>query len=181
MTRALSLRSGLRKAQRAISRRMVALFKPRREIARRVAQVVHDNMPPAGESVQLDCGIGGLKGQPIAVDAIGINRVYPVDRHRWTWPEVGIVQTNAIALIEGAIKKKAKKLDDCLRNCDECWLLIVAPSFQPSGTIHPDKHSFSHIYASPFSRTYFLDFGRGSLFQLQDSGGSPRTLPSQCD
>jgi hypothetical protein len=144
--------------------------KPRREIARRVAQVVQDNMPPEGESVQLDCAIGGLTGLPIAVDAISINRVYPVRSHRWTWPEMGVEETNAIALFEGAIKKKAKKLDDCLQHCDECWLLIVAPSFEPSGMIHPDEHSLSHTYASPFSRTYFLNFGRGSLFKLQSNG-----------
>jgi hypothetical protein len=136
--------------------------KPRLKIARRVAQVVHDNMPPEGESVQLECRIG----QPIAVDAISINRLQPVDRHRWTWPEVGVVETNAIPLFEAAIKKKATKLDDCLQNCDECWLLIVAPSFKPSGMIHPDKHSLSHTYASPFSRTYFLDFGHGRLSPL---------------
>ncbi len=149
--------------------------KARQEIARRVAQVVHDNMPAEGKSVQLEYRIN----QPSEVDLITINRVHPVDHHQWTCPEMGVVQTDAIALFEKAIKKKAKRLGDCLQNCDECWLLIVAPSFKPSGTIHPDKHSFSHIYASPFRRTYFLDFGRGSLFQLQDNGGSPRTLPSQ--
>jgi hypothetical protein len=140
------------------------------EIARRVAQVVRDNMPPEGGSVQLDYGIGGSPGQPIEVDTILINRVHPVDHHLWTWPEFSAAQTDAIALLEGAIKEKARRLDDYLRRCDECWLLIVAPSFKPSGMIHPDKHSLSHTYASPFSRTYFLDFGRGSLFRLRGDG-----------
>jgi len=79
---------------------------------------------------------------------------------------MGTVQINAIPLLEGAINKKTEKLDDCLRCCNECWLLIAAPSFKPSGMIHPDEHSLSHAYASRFSRTYFLDFGHGSLVQL---------------
>jgi hypothetical protein len=145
----------------------------RQEIAQRVAQVVHDNMPPEGESVQLECRIGGLGGQLIAVDAIHINRVHPVVRHQWTWPESGV---NAVPLFEAAIKKKTTKLDDCLQKCDECWLLIVAPSFKPSGMIHPDKESLAHNYASPFSRTYFLDFGYGRLFQLKGNCNDPRTL-----
>src|ERR1035437_10723840 len=128
-------------------------------------------MPAEGKSVQLEYRIN----QPIEVDLININRVHPVDRHQWTCPEMGVVQTDAIALLEEAIKKKTKRLSDCLRNCDECWLLIVAPSFNPSGMIHSDTDSLSHTYASPFGRTYFLDFGRGRLFQLQDDDGSPRT------
>jgi hypothetical protein len=149
-------------------------------IARRIAQFVHDNMPPEGESVQLKCGIAGPVGRPVAVDLISINRVHSVDRQRWTWPEAGVVETNAIPLLEVAIKKKAQKWDACRQNCDECWLLVVAPSFKPSGMIHPDKHSLSHTYASPFS-TYFLDFGRGRLCQLQDNSGKPQTLPIQYD
>ena len=89
---------------------------------------------------------------------------------------MGDVQTDAIALLEGAIKEKSQRLDDYLHRCDECWLLIVAPSFKPSGMIHPDKRSLSHAYASPFGRTYFLDFGLGSLFQLPDNGGSLNSI-----
>jgi hypothetical protein len=150
--------------------------KARQKIARRVAQVVHDNMPPEGKSVRLDCGAGGPRNQPIEVDLILINRVHPVDRPRWGWIEMGAIQMNAIELLEAAIKEKAQRLDDYLRRCDECWLLIVAPSFKPSGKIHPDEHSLSHTYASPFSRTYFLDFGHGSLFRLQDQRGGAHAL-----
>jgi hypothetical protein len=149
------------------------------EIARCVAQFVHDKMPPEGESVQLKCSIGGPGGKPIAVDLISINRVHPVNHNKWSWPEAGAVETNAVPLFEKAIRKKATKLDECLQKCDECWLLIVAPSFKSSGMIHPDGDSLSHTYASPFSRTYFLDFGRGRVVRLQDHG--PLTQLTQND
>jgi len=140
----------------------------RRKIAQRVAQVVHDNMPAQGEAIKLEPRGGGQRDHPIEVDLICISRVHPTDRHKWTWPEAGRVETDAIALLAESIKKKSKILKACLNSCDECWLLIVAPSFKPSGMIHPDQRSFSHIYESPFSRTYFLNFGRGSLNRLCD-------------
>jgi hypothetical protein len=151
--------------------------KAREQIARQVAQVVHENMPPEGESVQLDRGIGGPRNQPNEVDLILINRVHPVDRHRWTWLEMGAEQTDVIELLERKIEEKARKLDGYLHHCDECWLLIVAPSFKPSGKIRPDEPTLSHSYHSPFARTYFLDFGHGTLDRLQDAGGIPLAQP----
>lgn len=136
-------------------------------IAHRVAKVVRDNMPLPGSSVFLEYAKRGSRDQPIEVDLIGINRVHCVDRHRWNWPEAGSVLTDAASQLENKIRDKSKKLDAYLRCCDECWLLIVAPSFKPAGMIHPDTHTLSRIYASCFGRTYFLDFGRGCLFQLR--------------
>lgn len=52
-----------------------------RRIAKQVAQVVHDKMPPPGESVELNYRYGGI--QPIEVDLIQINRVYPFATHKW--------------------------------------------------------------------------------------------------
>lgn len=75
------------------------------EIAWRVAQVVHGNMPFQGESVELEYRRGCRRDQPIEVDLICINRVHPVDYHQWTWLEMGDVQTDAITLLEGAIKR----------------------------------------------------------------------------
>ena len=136
------------------------------DIAQRVAQVVREYMPPIGGSVSLEYVDGRRKGQPIEVDLILINRVHPVDRHEWTWLEMGAPHINAVQLFQQVIEEKSARLNDYLRDCDECWLLIVAPSFRPSGMIHPDTQSLSHTYNSPFSRTYFLDFGRGSVASL---------------
>jgi len=138
-------------------------------IAHRVSRVVRDNMPLPGSSVNLEHGEGGPRDQPIEVDLICINRVHSVDKHRWTWPEFGSVLMDAATQLERVIAEKSKKLDAYLRCCDECWLLIVAPSFKPAGMIHPDTNTLSRTYASRFGRTYFLDFGRGCLFRLQDN------------
>jgi len=136
------------------------------EIAQRVAQAVHENMPPEGECVKLEYRSGGL--QPIEVDLIIIGRDYPRATSKWIWPEFASIQTDAISTLEHRITVKNQKLHNYLRHCDHCWLLIVAPSFKSSGNIHPDERSLSHIYSSLFGRTYFLNFGLGNLFLLRD-------------
>lgn len=73
-----------------------------------------------------------------------------------------------VSKLEHRIDEKNKKLPSYLRHCDDCWFLIVAPSFTSSRNIHPDEHSISYVYASSFSRTYFLDYGLGDLFLLRD-------------
>jgi hypothetical protein len=136
-----------------------------REIAQRVAQAVHENMPSEGEVVKLEYRRGGV--QPIEVDEIIIGRDYPRATHKWTWPEYASIQTDAIRTLEHRINEKNKKLHDYLRHCDDCWLLIVAPSFKSSCNIHPDEGSISYTYASSFARAYFLAFGLGNLFLLR--------------
>jgi hypothetical protein len=138
-------------------------------IAERVAQAVHDNMPATGESTELHYRSGGV--QPIEVDLIQINRVYPVTAHQWCWLEFSSIKTDAVEVLEQEIQAKNKKYDQYHRKCEECWLVIVAPSFRSSGNVCPDDESYSHIYPSRFDRTYFLNIGRGCLTQLQ-------TIPS---
>jgi hypothetical protein len=131
-------------------------------IAERIAEFVGAHMPPKLGSVECDW----RPGQPRQVDLIHINRVHPVDRHRWIWPEMNAIQRKAIEPLQSTITRKSKTYETCLHKCDECWLLVVAPSFQSSGTIHPDEASLVHVYSSPFSRIYFLDFGLGSVARL---------------
>jgi hypothetical protein len=136
------------------------------DIARRVTETVRINMPLDGQSAKIEYSKGRKQGQPREVDLILINRRFSSDGHEWDWHEMGFVQSDAIRLFEEKIKEKSTRLNDYLRHCDECWLLIVAPSFRPSGMIHPDADSLSRRYNSPFGRTYFLDFGKGRLAQL---------------
>jgi hypothetical protein len=65
-------------------------------------------MPAMGESVDLQYRSGGI--QPIEVDLIQINRVYPVAAHRWCWLEYGTIKTDAIKVLEQEIEAKIKNL-----------------------------------------------------------------------
>jgi len=154
----------LRRAKNGGSQRRFLTNAEKQNIARSIAQFVGDNMPAKGHSIELEPR--PHSGQPREVDLIQINRVHPVDQHRWSWPEWRAIQYDAIERVQSAIRNKSNRHDACRRKCNECWLLVVTPSFQSSGNIHPDEKSLSHIYNSPFSRTYFLDFGLGQVHRL---------------
>jgi hypothetical protein len=141
-------------------------------LAQAVARTVCDNLPPADESADLECRYGSI--QPREVDEIVIHRVRPVEGFDWTWTETSRRIEDAVLHISAAIERKSKTIRACLEKCDQCWLLIVAgaPLLRASGNIRSDEHSLNFTYTSPFARTYFLDFGRGSAAQL-------KTIPAQ--
>jgi hypothetical protein len=93
-------------------------------------------MPAEGNFIECDW----RPGQPRQVDLVQINRVYPVDRHNWGWLEFNAIQYDAIERLQDTITKKSQMHAACLRECDECWLLIDANSFLSSGNIHPDAY-----------------------------------------
>lgn len=140
------------------------------EVARHIAEFVGKNMPPDGYSIELETRPDS--GQPREVDLICINRVAPIDYHRWDLGlEFRAIQYDAIERLQEEIDKKNQKYAACRLKCDECWLLVVADSFQSSGNIHPDEKSLSHIYTSRFDQTYFLDFGLGCVVPLNTPSG----------
>jgi hypothetical protein len=136
-------------------------------IAGAVAQTVHNNLPSPGENVDLECHYGS--NQPNEVDEILVNRAYPVTEHKWRWMEYSRIEREAEEHLQQAINRKIDTLYACLDKCEECWLLIVANSFRASGNIKPNEESFSYLYGSPFSRTYFFDNGLGRLALLRTS------------
>jgi len=131
-------------------------------IAKAVTQAVNDELPPLGEQAQLDCGYGSV--QPTEVDEILVYR--EGGDHHWKWTEYSRIERNASSYIEAAIRDKAKHIKIYRQECQTCWLLIVAESFRGSGNFKPDESSLSHVYKSPFDRTYFFDNGFGKLTRL---------------
>jgi hypothetical protein len=77
------------------------------------------------------------------------------------------VLADCIDLLQSAIDDKAPKLQGYLEHCDECWLLLVADSMKPSATIHPGAETLARTFISPFDRTFFLNFGMGTVSPLK--------------
>jgi hypothetical protein len=134
-------------------------------IADAVVQVVVDNIPADGDMAQLE----HRSGQPSEVDLIHIDR-----QHREHRPEQGRwradfkfseIERNVFGIVQEAITQKANRLPTYLKACDKCWLLLVADSFRASGNLIFDAGQ-KHVFLSPFTRTYVLDFGRGRLHRL---------------
>ncbi|HEU0216800.1 MAG TPA: hypothetical protein VFQ90_09070 [Stellaceae bacterium] len=131
-------------------------------IAKAVAQAVNDELPPLGEHIELNCGHGSV--QPTEVDGILVYRAS--DQHQWRWMEYSRIERNVSSYIEAAIHDKSSRIEAYRRECQICWLLIVAESFRDSGNLKPDELSLSRTYRSPFDRTYFFDNGFGKLARL---------------
>lgn len=136
-------------------------------IARALVEVVHARLPEDRAHVGVDCAdLGGRELR--SIERLHIHRDDGhKGRRRWVASRAGRVVANCVQLIQDAIDDKASKYSGYQEHCDECWLLLVADSFKPSATIHPDEQSLAHEYRSPFERTYFLDDGMGQLHVLR--------------
>jgi len=146
----------------------------RRRITDALVQVVADNMPPEGDTAELEHQLG----QPSEIDLIQINRRSRREVGRWRADfQFSTIERNTFAIVQEAITEKANRLSTYLKVCDECWLLLVADSFKASGNLDFSEDSQMHTFSSPFTRTYALDWGRPHLHRLETAGSSPTRTP----
>lgn len=139
----------------------------RQRITDAIVQVVADNMPAHGDTVQLE----HRPGQPSEVDLIQIHRQCRREVGRWRADfEFSVIESNVSDIVQKAITEKAARLPAYLKACEECWLLLVADSFKASGNLKFGEAGQKHAFLSPFTRTYALDFGRGCLHRLETAG-----------
>jgi hypothetical protein len=143
-------------------------------IAQAVARTVYNNLPSEGQHRYVEYSIGS--GQPIEVDLISIFRTTDFGHEHWEWGEAGEVYRNAVDFLKHAIEAKARKITECLSKCDECWLLLVAPSKKPAGFIYPDDLSLRYIYNSAFEQTWFLDDLSGKAARLNTVSAGIRDM-----
>ena len=135
----------------------------RRRITDAVVRVVADNMPAEGDKADLK----HRPGQPPEVDQIQINRRSRREVGRWRADfEFSKIESNISSIVREAIAEKGNRLPTYLKVCNECWLLLVADSFKPSGNLKFGEVGQQDTFSSPFTRTYALDFGRGYLHRL---------------
>jgi hypothetical protein len=111
-----------------------------------------------------------LRSLPPEVQEVRITRREDARRHHWTDRGAGMVLEDARQLLQDAINEKASMLPRYLTQCDRCWLLLAADAFRPSTYIEPDQNSLSHVYESPFERTYFLNCFHGAPMLLHTRG-----------
>ena len=101
---------------------------------------------------------------------IRIVRVYRLDdlqKHHWSVPTSGWVQSDFVAELQAAIDEKNVRHPGYLGKCDECWLLIVASGGRPSGFLFPSETTKDHVYQSAFARTFFMEAFQPALVELK--------------
>jgi len=119
-------------------------------------------------------------GNSIKIEApepfVGISMIYATSGrafgkiwltdHRWEVMESGTVSTMFISELQDTINKKNQKIDDYLKFCDECWLLIVADRTRADQKYCFTPEMQGHMYESKFQRTFFLEIVERLLQEL---------------
>jgi len=91
-------------------------------------------------------------------------------RHFWRCARAGWAVEDCVQLIQGALDEKAGLYEWYLKNCQECWLLMVA-EVKPSSFIHPNQQTLDHIFAGQFGRAYFMDMAEQVVRRLKITTG----------
>lgn len=87
--------------------------------------------------------------------------------HRWKVIEPAHVMSTFLPELQDTINAKNKKIDEYLKNCDECWLLVVADRTKADQCYYlsPDEMK-SHAFLSKFQKTFFLEIAENLLLEL---------------
>jgi hypothetical protein len=86
--------------------------------------------------------------------------------HRWEVMEPGTVSISFMSELQDRISEKNKMIDDYLKACDECWLLIVADRTRADQKFYLTPEMQRHVYESKFQRTFFLEIAERFLLKL---------------
>ena len=84
--------------------------------------MVKDNCPMAGNKVKLDYN----NSIPNIFRAILVSNIPDYKKHLWQYMEASPIYNNFYDQLQGIITSKAEKLQEYLKRCNRCWLVIVA-------------------------------------------------------
>lgn len=130
--------------------------KVRPQLARELARIVAENLPLENDwrSLKQD-----FKHQPILPEGVydmSITRYESITKNLWARGGAGFVQEDCVECLQQTISEKEAELAEYKKNCDSCWLLIVADGSGESSFIKPSEQSLRHHYTTEFERVYFL-------------------------
>lgn len=118
---------------------------------------------------------------------VGISMVYAtpgtaygktwLTHHRWEVMEPGIVSIGFIPELQDAITKKNQKIQEYLKTCDECWLLVVADRTKADQKFDFTREMQEYVYESKFERTFFLEIAELFFKELTTTGFSSTVTP----
>lgn len=88
--------------------------------------------------------------------------------HRWTKEGSGWVKRDFINELQKCIDEKNDKYEKYRKNCEECWLLIVADRSNPAQCFDIDfcGEVKTHSYYSKFDQTFYMEVMHEHLVKL---------------
>jgi len=85
-----------------------------------------------------------------------INGINWLKNHRWHHSYMNFVSIDPINDLQNTIDVKSKKINEYLKHCDECWLLIGVDEWSASEAVDLTEKGINHVYISRFKKTFFL-------------------------
>jgi hypothetical protein len=92
--------------------------------------------------------------------------------HRWEVMEPGLVTIGFARELQDAITAKNAKIDEYLKACDECWLLVVADRTKADQKFHFTSEMQGNVYESNFERVFYLEIAERFLTELTTTPGT---------
>jgi hypothetical protein len=129
-------------------------------LAEELARDVAASIPAVGRTVHVD-------RLPEEVWEIRVVRPRPTFTHNWQASRVGIVPYDFSRALQDTLDAKKSRLSSYLKRCDECWLLVVAPSTSPSAFVEIDGPTSDAQFEFAFARCFMLDAFNGRHFELR--------------
>ena len=87
--------------------------------------------------------------------------------HRWKTIEPSWVMRGFLSELQDTISAKNQKIGNCLKNCNECWLLIVADRSKADQSYYLTPEMTDHMFTSKFKKTFFLEIAERFLLELK--------------
>lgn len=137
----------------------------RAALSSRIASLVTEHAPTFEGTVTIENRFDG--SFPESVLAIRVSRIPVLTRHHWSVPMTGYLRPDFVDDLQARITAKAGRHKSYRRASERCWFLVVASGFGPSSLFDPSGPTLSHVYESPFERTFFLEAFSGRRFELQ--------------
>jgi hypothetical protein len=75
-------------------------------------------------------------------------------------------QWTFLSELQDTINAKNKKINEYIKNCDECWLLVVADRTKADQRYCLTPEITSHRFVSKFRKTFFLEIAESDFLEL---------------
>jgi hypothetical protein len=146
----------------------------RHSMARSIAETVLTHIPITEGRVRLENGGGEIQSLPYAIHSLHITRFNWMEESLWSVPGSAWVQSAFVNELQDQIERKNEKIQEYLKKCARCWLVVGADGYEGLSFSFPGKETIEYVYRSLFERTFFIEIPLGKVHEL-------RTMPYSKD
>lgn len=99
--------------------------------------------------------------------------------HRWEVMEPGLVTIGFAHELQDVITAKNAKIDEYLKTCDQCWLLVVSDRTKADQKFHFTPEMQENVYEADFERTFYLEIAERFLTELKTTRATANSQVSR--